>query len=526
MVHDNHDMTLESLDRKLKIRFSHNNMCEEIRAVESTSATNKTQEMIKIKEDNSCQAEKPETLYLEKVFGWQEKVFSKEQKEYYSDERNCFTEREKEYHKLISEDFSEEDDYLLFSYCTGDEFYVDHEIMGNTAYLEERLNNLAVGRSNISDGKDAYDYNTSVIKSIENPLVRNTFENMYIMADFGQNFEGTWLKNEKLLCTVGYNKQSKILRISPDITNTQRYVLKIHTEKERIFNYYIEHCSNNVPESIEVNEKTLIKKINDFEALKKEKLFPGPFKLPPRNKLYVFVFMEICSAKGFEYSDIFVQYQIKLPQGWFSSDLDHMKGRTHLCRAADENGLVHFGHNMEILLEYNLTNLGQSNEYSQLPYVYFEIISKGSWNRYRTEGLCYLQIPIYSSRTLTHNLKCFRFTKNPISEMRRYFIGDYQNYDDVSWIGIPNGYQENTINKYGTETICTGELNIKINVLHQSQEFLEERRGSIDKSSKTMLERLGSSALLKSVEQVIQEFKKARKEMLDARKHVADIVID
>ncbi|KAH1019033.1 hypothetical protein HUJ05_006698 [Dendroctonus ponderosae] len=427
---------------------------------------------IKIKEDNSCQAEKPETLYLEKVFGWQEKVFSKEQKEYYSDERNCFTEREKEYHKLISEDFSEEDDYLLFSYCTGDEFYVDHE------------------------------------------------------NDFRQNFEGTWLKNEKLLCTVGYNKQSKILRISPDITNTQRYVLKIHTEKERIFNYLIEHCSNNVPESIEVNEKTLIKKINDFEALKKEKLFPGPFKLPPRNKLYVFVFMEICSAKGFEYSDIFVQYQIKLPQGWFSSDLDHMKGRTHLCRAADENGLVHFGHNMEILLEYNLTNLGQSNEYSQLPYVYFEIISKGSWNRYRTEGLCYLQIPIYSSRTLTHNLKCFRFTKNPISEMRRYFIGDYQNYDDVSWIGIPNGYQENTINKYGTETICTGELNIKINVLHQSQEFLEERRGSIDKSSKTMLERLGSSALLKSVEQVIQEFKKARKEMLDARKHVADIVID
>lgn len=41
-----------------------------------------------------------------------------------------------------------------------------------------------------------------------------------------------------------------------------------------------------------------------------------------------------------------------------------------------------------------------------------------------------------------------------------------------------------------------------------------------------MLERLGSSALLKSVEQVIQEFKKARKEMLDARKHVSDIVID
>lgn len=102
-------------------------------------------------------------------------------------------------------------------------------------------------------------------------------------------------------------------------------------------------------------------KINDFEALKKEKLFPGPFKLPPRNKLYVFVFMEICSGKHFEYSDIFVQYQIMLPQGWVSSDLDHVKGRTHICKAANDNGLVYFGHNIEILLEYNLTNLGQTN---------------------------------------------------------------------------------------------------------------------------------------------------------------------
>lgn len=83
-----------------------------------------------------------------------------------------------------------------------------------------------------------------------------------IQNNFRQHFEGTWLKNEKLLCTIGYNKHSKLLRISPDITNTQRYVLKIHNEKERIFSYFIEHCSNNVPESIEVNEKNLIKKVS------------------------------------------------------------------------------------------------------------------------------------------------------------------------------------------------------------------------------------------------------------------------
>lgn len=51
--------------------------------------------------------------------------------------------------------------------------------------MEGKLNNLAVSRSEIPNGNNAYDFNTSVIKSIKDPMVQNTFENMYIMGDFG-----------------------------------------------------------------------------------------------------------------------------------------------------------------------------------------------------------------------------------------------------------------------------------------------------------------------------------------------------
>ncbi|XP_050299372.1 tectonic-like complex member MKS1 isoform X2 [Anthonomus grandis grandis] len=458
---------------------------------------------------------------IEKVFLWQEKYFSKSQKQYYADERNCFTEQEKEFNRLVCED-SEEDinDGFLFSYIDSEEFYAETERpSGNdTNYLETRLQNLNIDDNELDS--EEYDFNKSLEKTIEQPVHTHKDIKMYLLADFGEYFEDTWIKNEKLLCTLKYNPSMKVLQVFPDFTVSRPYKLSVPRSiqnDEKVFSYFIENCSKEIPESIGLNEKSLIREINEYQEKLKIQMLPDSFKLPPKNKLYVFLLLEISSGTRFEYPEVFVQYFIDLPEGWNCENDEILRGTTQTCKA-NEDGLVHFGHCIEALIEYNCLN---SEGLPKCPYIYFEIFSKDSWERFRTEGLSYINLPISQSGYFQYDLNCFRFTtKNPISEMKRYFIGDCQNYSDVTWIGMPKDYSESVMNKYGTETVSTGQLKVRIHVLHQSQEFIEERSGDPDRTRKIISETLGSSALIRSVEQVIQEFKRARKEMLEVRRNL------
>lgn len=76
------------------------------------------------------------------------------------------------------------------------------------------------------------------------------------------------------------------------------------------------------------------------------------------------------------------------------------------------------------------------------------------------------------------------------------------------------------INKYGVDTIFNGELNIRMNVIHQSQAFLMDLNLNMDRKNRKetfLLEKLNSSGLIKSVEQVLMAFRDARKRMLEVR---------
>lgn len=78
------------------------------------------------------------------------------------------------------------------------------------------------------------------------------------------------------------------------------------------------------------------------------------FILPPKNKLYIFLFFEILSAKCFEYSDVYVQYFIDLPENWICHDENTLSGLTQTCCGKHEDGLIHFGHCFNVLLEYDI----------------------------------------------------------------------------------------------------------------------------------------------------------------------------
>ncbi|XP_030747630.1 Meckel syndrome type 1 protein [Sitophilus oryzae] len=460
---------------------------------------------------------------IEKEFSWQEKQFSEAQKHFYGDEKNCLTETEKEFHKLVNElDESKEND-ILFSYINlEEEIYQKLQTTNRINYLENAIERLEMEHC-LDDNE--YNFHKSLQKSMDFPVLTERTETMLLMLDLGNYSENTGLKNEKILCSIKYNPDTKLLTVFPDFTTTQPYFLRTDVRDDRNFCYFIEHSSKPIPESIEVNEKTLIKKINDYRKFTTSHILRKPFELPPKNKLFVFVFLEIVSGKKFEYPNVYVQYFIDLPDRWFCPNPELLRGRTQICKAINQDGLLHFGHCVELTLEYNFLSVS-GTEFIKPPYIYFEVISKDWWDRYRTEGLTYRNLPICTSGTFGYNLNCFRFTsRDPGGEMRRYFLGDCQNYDDVTWIGLPTDYNEKVLNKYGTETIGTGQLDIRLNLVHQSQAFLEEDRLDADKlhhhRRKMISEKLESSALIKSVEQVIREFKKAKKHLLEVRENVA-----
>lgn len=68
--------------------------------------------------------------------------------------------------------------------------------------------------------------------------------------------------------------------------------------------------------------------------------------------------------------------------------------------------------------------------------------------------------------------------------------------------------------------MSTGSLSIRMNIIHQSQALLKKYNESnvIKSREKFIFEKLNSSSLVKSVEQVLEAFRKARKNMIQARK--------
>lgn len=60
-----------------------------------------------------------------------------------------------------------------------------------------------------------------------------------------------------------------------------------------------------------------------------------------------------------------------------------------------------------------------------------------------------------------------------------------------------------------------------MNVVHQSEAFAEDGAGdALSKRNKFVFEKLASSSLIKSVEEVLKAFKKAKKNMMEAKKLV------
>ena len=61
------------------------------------------------------------------IFSWQDKVFSLFEIDFYADEKNCLTERQREYHQRIRDEQLQ--GACLYSYTENDSYYPDDDLL-------------------------------------------------------------------------------------------------------------------------------------------------------------------------------------------------------------------------------------------------------------------------------------------------------------------------------------------------------------------------------------------------------------
>ncbi|KAF6776456.1 hypothetical protein AHF37_03510 [Paragonimus kellicotti] len=213
---------------------------------------------------------------------------------------------------------------------------------------------------------------------------------MYIMADLSddvmdlQNGNIAQIRDEVVLCTISYDPQG-ILTVAPDFSCGKEYFKVESNETKSTYHYTISNES---------------KTISDSEALKEAKLH----QKPEEHIFRLFVLGEIVSANSFEYTGIYVQYFLDLPQDWRAYNQKLLCGSTQVstCHSFQDREVSLFSHPIEFDLAYKP---GLDKEIEQplsmrWPILYLEIISFDFWSRSRTEGYGYVELPRTHGKSL------------------------------------------------------------------------------------------------------------------------------
>ncbi|XP_017781960.1 PREDICTED: Meckel syndrome type 1 protein-like [Nicrophorus vespilloides] len=435
-----------------------------------------------------------------KVLRWQEKKFSKFERELYNDSKKCLSDLEKSYHEQVKNTMDSND--VVFTY-TGDDEY-------------ESEDNLLFEVGDAAKFGEGYDFEMSLMSSMATPHLERDIEHMQIMADFGEYFEETWLKREYLLCRLCYSKNTKSLTVFPDFTKTNPYVLSVNADSSRKIKYWLENSSETSKADAEIISAVVL-----HEAKVRRDILAGKlssFKcIVEEGKLQAHVFLEILRGKDFEGSDVYVRFFVELPEGWTSDD--QLDGVTQA--SANRNDVSHFGFPFEFTLDHHRISEGGDGFAS--PKIYFEVMSKSSWSRFGSEGFAYSAIPIWSPGQHEFRLACIRVGPNSTrSNLRRFFVGDGFTCKDPTWVGVPSDHQGKVMNKFGTDSVCGGgELEVRMSIMMQRNAREVGGVRGMDETGTSRLrflvDRLDSPGLVESVEKVVRAFQNARKNMLKAR---------
>lgn len=185
----------------------------------------------------------------DRIFNWQEKVFSPFELSFYSEETNCLTECQKAYYRQIKEKNIEGSH--LYTYTQNDSYYLGDELLTKPYKTKLAIKNQTALPALQNRKPFPERYNKAVIDDApdETRIRTNHYlymerSTMYVMVDLSEQDKILTCSDENteiVLFTITYNELHKILTVNPDFTNDHYYTI---TNSSGIqFNYWLEHVS-------------------------------------------------------------------------------------------------------------------------------------------------------------------------------------------------------------------------------------------------------------------------------------------
>lgn len=473
------------------------------------------------------------------VIAWQEKLFSEREEDMYADRNNCVTALELKYNDDVSaiKQAGGRRNNRIFTYVEHDQYtdpteYVSTETNSSrekTSYLIANVLNVRqrrAGTRGAVDRKVRGEGNQMVPKldpvtipmsteSLQTAHVVSTpSQTMHIMADLSPSDRLGQLEDEHLICTVRADSHG-VITVKPDFSRKGRHYY-IENVDGNVFDYTVEHVSCPMSHAVKEQESKMFRELygrhRDVLASAVGRDFTQPL---PKNQLRLCVFGEIVSATDFEYDNLYVEYLLSLPDGWKAADSNQkMTGISNISytRETGDKRAAHFGFPFEFELVFD-SELLEDGKVPKIPELYFQVMSLDFWERHRTEGYGHLLLPhlpgvfqqdVLTWRPLGHGV---------VSEMRRFFIGGSPELDDVTYSSKPASFQGTHMSKYGFRTVTSGILTVRLNMIQQSQAYLnttQQRQGVVATAS-------ASAAAQSSFAAALDAFQRARQRMQRVR---------
>lgn len=185
----------------------------------------------------------------DRIFGWQEKVFSPFEVSFYSEETNCLTECQKVYYRQIKERSIEGSQ--LYTHTQNDSYYLGDELLTKRYKTKLAIKNQTALPALQNRKPFPERHNKTVVDDVpdETRIRTNHYlymerSTMYVMVDLSQRdkvLTSTDEDTEVVLLAITYNGLNKILTVDPDFTDDHCYTI---TNSSGIrFNYWLEHVS-------------------------------------------------------------------------------------------------------------------------------------------------------------------------------------------------------------------------------------------------------------------------------------------
>lgn len=468
------------------------------------------------------------------TFQWQEKIFSRQEIEWYSKEENCVNFVDKKYHEEVT--LMREEEILPRRLFT----YVNTDVVSGKFTLEDELDENGILSCTLektfTDMK--LQYGTNKLNNVSNKLPSTNIvcqpssksrkrlnkrrQTMYIMADLNPLETNDFKEENKVVLCIVTVDTNNVITVCPDFTKRGEFY-ETYNDKQEIFHYSVEHASLLISPDDLQREKDLMTKVYKRHMELVSACLDGDFDLPLPQTFRAFLFGEIVSARDFELNNLYVHYFFELPENWQMKDERQIAGVTHTCSTTVENrdNVAYYSFPFEAEFIYKVTNISGMEMMPKWPQLFLEVISFDRWKRYSVEGYAYTILPSEPGSYLI-TLNTWRpITRNPISNLRRFFIGGSLELEDITYVGISSKTEEKQLSRLGFETQTSGSVTVRLNIVHQSEIFAMEHRELRKKDG--LLRHLDATSMKSSISAVLSAFQRARSRMLAARSGLENI---